>query len=84
MLKLCWIDIYVESFNVIVYDVEINFDNIEFRQNARTFSIQTKCVFVEIVNSVGLIERYHVSLRRAYFIIIAELKDQDFIKKIRL
>ena len=84
MFKLCWINVYVELFDVIVHNAEINFDNIEFKQNARTLSIQTKCVFIETANSIGLIKRYHVLLRRAYLIIIIELKDQDFIKEIRL
>ena len=39
MLKLCLINIYVESFDVIVYNVETNFDNIEFKQNARILNI---------------------------------------------
>ena len=32
-------NIYVKSFDVIVHDVEINFDNIEFKQNIKTFNI---------------------------------------------
>ena len=84
MLKLYWINIYIESLDVIIHDAEINFDNIEFKQNARTLNIQTKCVFIKTANSIGLIKRYHVLLRRIYFIIIVELKDQDFIKEIRL
>ena len=39
MFKLCWINIYIEFFDVIVYDVKINFDNIEFKQNVKIFSI---------------------------------------------
>ena len=84
MFKLYWINVYVESLDVIVHNVEINFDNIEFKQNARTLNIQTKCVFIKIVNSVDLIERYYISLRRVYLIIIVELKNQNSIKEIRL
>ena len=84
MLRLCWINVYVESSDVIVHDAETNFDNIEFRQNAKTLNIQTKCVFIEVANSIGLIKKYHVSLKRVYLIIITKLKDQDFIKEIRL
>ena len=84
MLKLCWINIYIEFFDVIVHNAETNFDNIEFRQNVKILNIQTKCVSIEIVNLVDLIARYHVLLKRAYLIIIIELKDQNIIKKIRL
>ncbi len=76
MLRLCWIDVYVGPPDVIVHDAGTNFDSTEFRQNARTLSIQTKCVPVEAANSIGLVERYHVPLRRAYLIITAELENQ--------
>lgn len=84
MLRLCWIDVYVGPPDVIVHDAGTNFDSNEFRQNARTLSIQTKCVPVEAANSIGLVERYHAPLRRAYLIITAELKDQTIGKEIRL
>ena len=47
-------------------------------------NIQTKCVSVEVANFIDLVERYHVSLRRAYKIIIEELKNQVVVKDIRL
>ncbi len=84
MLRLCWIDVYVGPPDVIVHDAGTNFDSTEFRQNARTLSIQTKCVPVEAANSIGLVERYHVPLRRAYLIITAELEKQATTKEIRL
>ena len=47
-------------------------------------NIQTKCVLVEVANIIDLVKRYHVSLRRAYEIIIEELKNQAVAKNIRL
>ena len=38
-------------------------------------NIQIKCISVEVANIIDLIKRYHVSLRRAYKIIIEELKN---------
>ena len=84
MLRLCWIDVYVGPPEVIIHDSGINFDSTEFRQAARAISIQTKCVSVEAAYFIGLVERYHVSLRRAYEIITEELKNQAVIKEIRL
>ena len=62
----------------------MNFNSIEFRQNVRTLSIQIKCVPIKVANIIGLIEQYYASLRRAYLIITAELKNQATTKEIRL
>ena len=84
MLRLCWIDVYIGPPDVIIHDAGTNFDSTEFRQAARAMNIQTKCVSVETANSIGLVERYHVPLRRAYEIITEELKNQAVAKDIRL
>lgn len=39
-------------------------------------AISTKCVPVEAHQSIGIVERYHLPLRRAYSIIMEELKGQ--------
>ena len=39
---------------------------------------------MKIANFIDLMKRYHTSLRRAYLIITAELKNQIIIKEIRL
>ena len=70
--------------NIIIYDADINFDSIEFRQATRAINIQIKYVLVEVANFIDLIKRYHVPLRRIYEIIIEELKNQVVIKDIRL
>jgi hypothetical protein len=47
-------------------------------------SIKVKKVLVKAYNSVGLIERYHAPLRRAYEILKTELKDKHINKKMIL
>ncbi len=45
----------------------------EFKQYAANMSIEVKTVLVEAHHSIGMIERYHGSLRRIYSIIIIEM-----------
>ena len=45
----------------------------EFRQYIGSMGIYTKVVPVEAYNSIGIVERYHGPLRRAYSIITKEL-----------
>ena len=47
-------------------------------------AIQTKCIPVEAHHSVGLVERYHLPIRRAYTIITEELKSQNTTEDMRL
>ncbi|KAI0996760.1 hypothetical protein K3495_g11422 [Podosphaera aphanis] len=84
MLRLCWIDMYIGPPDVIVHDAGTNFNSAEFRQNASGMTIQLKCIPVEAPQSVGLIERYHGPLRRAFEIISDELKDIPTSKDIKL
>ena len=72
-LRLCWIDIYLGPPDHIVHDAGKNFTSKEFRQNASSMAVTTKCVPVEAHWSIGLIERAHATLRRAYQIIKEEL-----------
>lgn len=83
-LKLCWIDVYTGPSDIIVHDAGTNFSSSEFRQNASAMAIAVKCVPVEAPQSVGMVERYHGPLRRAYNIITDELKNQTSTKEIRL
>ena len=84
MLRLCWIDVYTGPPEVIIHDAGTNFDSVEFRESSTALGIQTKCVPVEAPQSVGLVERYHAPLRRAYMIITQELKDQAISKEMKL
>ncbi|KAI0994429.1 hypothetical protein K3495_g13753 [Podosphaera aphanis] len=75
-LRYCWIDTYQGPPDQIVHDAGKNFASDEFRQLAKSMSIDIKEVPVESHNSIGLVERYHAPLRRAFNIIKEELKDE--------
>src|ERR1700721_2420274 len=73
MLRTCWIDTYIGPPDLITHDAGKNFVASEFRQHATSLAISTKSVPVEAHWSVGIIERAHPILRRAYQIITEEL-----------
>lgn len=73
VLRLCWIDTYLGPPDLVVHDAGTNFTAKEFKQNAQSMAVTTKCVPVEAHWSVGIVERCHATLRRAYEIIKAEL-----------
>ena len=50
----------------MVHNAGKNFTSAEFRSMARTMAVTVKEVPVEAHNSVGLVERYHTPLRRAF------------------
>ncbi|KAI0994211.1 hypothetical protein K3495_g13971 [Podosphaera aphanis] len=83
-LRYCWIDIYSGPPETIIHDAGTNFDSSEFRGNALGMAIKVKCIPVESPQSIGLMERYHTPLRRAYSIITDELKGQPSTAEIRL
>ena len=84
ILRYCWIDAYQGPPEQIVHDAGKSFASAEFRQLAKTMSITVKEVPVESHNSVGLVERYHAPLRRAYGIIKEELKGEKISNDIIL
>jgi hypothetical protein len=57
----------------MVTDAGKNFKSSEFVANARILAIEIEEVPVEAHNSIGKIERYHGSLKRAFEVIIADL-----------
>jgi hypothetical protein len=67
-----------------VHNARKNFTAIEFKQLVSSMLIEVKKVPVEAYNSVGLVERYHTLLRRAYEILKKELKDKHINKKMIL
>jgi hypothetical protein len=67
-----------------VYDAGKNFITIEFKQLTSSMLIEVKEVLVKAHNSVGLVERYHVLLRRAYKILQKKLKDKHINKEMIL
>jgi hypothetical protein len=76
-LKACWIDTYLGPPDQITTDAGKNFASKEFRQHATTMGTKIKIVPVEAHNSIGIVERYHAPIRRAYLIITTEIKDLD-------
>jgi hypothetical protein len=83
-LRLCWIDVYLGPPEVIKHDAGKSFKSATFRQCAATLSIATEAVPIEAANSVGLVERYHAPLRRAYDIISSELSSKNVPRDMRL
>jgi hypothetical protein len=72
-LRVCWIDTYLGPPDLITHDAGKNFVSKEFKQYAGNLGITVKPVPVEAHNSIGIVERYHGPLRRAYQIIVAEI-----------
>lgn len=72
-LRMCWIDSYVGPPDLLTHDAGTQFTSPEFVAKAKAMNIETKCVPVESHHSIGVIERYHAPLRRAYDIIREEL-----------
>ncbi|KAI1002682.1 hypothetical protein K3495_g5517 [Podosphaera aphanis] len=76
-LRACWIDVYLGPPDLILHDAGSNFTAREFQQNASLLAINTKCAPVESANTMGIVERYHHPLRRAYQIIKIELEGSN-------
>ena len=64
---------YLGPLEMIVHDVGTQFTSSEFVQNTKAIGSVTKCVPVEAHHLIGIVERYHGPLRRAYEIITKEL-----------
>ena len=76
-LRACWIDTYLGPPDQITTDAGKNFTSREFNQYATTMGTRLKIVPVESHHSIGIVERYHAPIRRAYVIITTEIKDLD-------
>jgi hypothetical protein len=73
MLRLCWIDVYLDLSDHILTDADKNFASKEFRQFVISMTIIIKAVFVETHWSIDVVEKYHVELRRTYQMINDDL-----------
>jgi hypothetical protein len=76
-LRKCWIDTYLGPPDQLVADSGKQFTSKEFAQHANTMGIKVKIVPVEAHNSIGIVERYHGPIRRAYLIITTEIQGID-------
>jgi hypothetical protein len=72
-LRFCWIDIYLESFDLITSNANKQFVVREFKQYATNMKIRINIVLVKTHHSINMIERYHESFRRIYAIIVAKI-----------
>ena len=77
-------DTYLGPPDLITHNTGKNFVSKEFRQYAASLGIITKSVPVEAHWSIGIVERAHPELKRAYNIITEELKGQGVTKHILL
>lgn len=75
VLRMIWIDTYQGPPDMITTDTGTNFTSKDFQHQASLMGIKIKIVPVEAHNSIGLVERYHGPLRRAYTIIKQEIPD---------
>ena len=64
---------YLGPPEMIIYNTGTQFISLEFVQNTKAIGSVTKCVLVKAHHSIGIVERYHRPLRRAYEIITKEL-----------
>ncbi len=76
-LRICWIDIYLESFDLIISNASKQFIARKFKQYAFNMNIKVNTISIETHHSIDMIERYHNSLRRMYVIIIAKISNID-------
>jgi hypothetical protein len=72
VLRMCWIDVYVGPPDLIVHDQGKDFASREFKQLANSVGTDLKAVPVEAHHSIGVVERYHTPIRRAFKIIQLE------------
>jgi hypothetical protein len=73
MLRLCKIDVYLNSSDHILTDVDKNFANREFRQFVISMTIIIKAISMKAHWSIDVMKRYHVELRRTYQMINDDL-----------
>ena len=73
MLRLCWIDVYLNFFDYIYHDANKNFINRKFRQYCSIINIVIKSMFVKIHWSIEIVEKYHSMFCRAYLMIMKDL-----------
>jgi hypothetical protein len=76
-LQICWIDIYFESFDLIILNASKQFIARKFKQYAFNMNIRVNTISIEAHHSIDMIERYHDSFRKMYAIIIAKISNID-------
>lgn len=74
-LRICYIEVYLGQTDVIIHDSSKNFMGAVFQANTDILHIRTKYVPVESVIGMSMVEQYHASIRRVYYIIMKESPD---------
>ncbi len=64
-LRLCWIDVFLGTPDVITHDAANAFLSQEFQRSAENH-ITTKCVPAEAKSPISIVERYHGPVRHEY------------------
>lgn len=77
----CWIDTYLGPPDIIKHDAGTQFTSREFKKSAALLSISAESVPVEAHSSIGIVERYHGPLRRAYLTLNEELGSAADVSK---
>ena len=72
-LRACWINTYIGLPDILIYNAGKQFISTEFASKARGIAIELKCVPIEAHHLIGLVKRYHASLKRAYDVIREDL-----------
>lgn len=70
--KEMWIDTYLGPPDWFISDAGKNVSSKVWKDNAKVYGSRTKAVPTEAHNAIGLVERYHIPLKRAYNIIREE------------
>ncbi len=65
-LHLCWIYVYLGPPAFSVHDAGTAMFAKEFQANAEYLHIPTKTIAVEAAQSLSVVERYHVPIKKAY------------------
>ncbi len=76
-LRICWIDIYFKSLDLIISNANKQFIVRKFKQYAFNMNIRINTISIETHHLIDMIERYHDSLRKVYAIIIAKISNID-------
>lgn len=79
-----WINIYQGPPDYIITDAGKNFISKNFVQNASALTIKTKAVPIEAHWSIGMVERYHLMLRRTYEIVCQHMAGTKLNKNMLL
>ncbi len=76
-LRICWIDTYLESLDLITSGASKQFIARKFKQYSFNMNIRVNILSIETHHSIHMIEQYHELLCRMYTIIVAEISDID-------